>query len=49
MKYMGECIEVMLADEKLINILEIQSGIGARTYIINAVNENTKMLKRGDI
>ncbi len=49
MKYMGECIEVMLADEELINILELQCGIGARTYIINAVNEYTKMLKRGDI
>lgn len=47
-EYMGECIEEMLADEEMVNMLELQCGVGARTYIINAVNEYAKMLKKGD-
>lgn len=30
-------------------MLEFQCGVGARAYIINAVNEYTKILKKGDI
>lgn len=46
-EYMGECIEEMLADEEIVNMLELQCGVGARAYIINAVNEYAKMLKKG--
>lgn len=37
-----------LADEDIVNMLEHQCGVGARNYIINAVNEYTEMLKKGD-
>ena len=45
---MEEYIEEMLADEDIVNMLEHQCGVGARNYIINAVNEYTEMLKKGD-
>lgn len=47
-EYMEEYIEEMLADEDIVNMLEHQCGVGARNYIINAVNEYTEMLKKGD-
>ncbi len=44
----GACIDEMLADEEMINMLELQCGVGAVAYIISAVNEYAKMLKEGD-
>lgn len=48
-EYMGECIEEMLTDEEISNMIEFQCGVGASAYIINAVNEYAKMLKKGDV
>lgn len=47
-EYMGEYIEEMLSDEEMVNMLELQCGVGAKDYIINAVNEYTGMLRKGD-
>lgn len=48
-EYMGECLEEILADEEISNMLELRCGVGARAYIIKAINEYAKMLKKGDI
>lgn len=47
-EYMEKCIEEMLADEEMVNMLELQCGVGAGAYIINAINKYAEMLKKGD-